>query len=252
MAASVARSTSSATRSASSWVSSWMPVTTAAYSSGVSSSARPSSSLLVRRLVSGVRNSWLASRTSCCCCATRRRECSHHGGELRPRLAISAGPSTGTSLARSWVSAMCSAAVQALDRLDDATGEQPAECHRGRHAVAPMTAGGGAASRARRRPRPGAAGELEAPPDGETVSTRYRWPLTWTVRICGPPPCRRRSRGRLGDPGERRSAFDASGDGAVGRDELCGRRWGRAPRRRASFGREKLPSGLMAAVVLGA
>ncbi len=76
-------------------------------------SARNSSSMLVRRLVSGVRSSWLASSTSS---RWRARDASSARSMLLRLLAsraISSLPVTGISADRSWVRATSSAAAAA-------------------------------------------------------------------------------------------------------------------------------------------
>ena len=107
-----ASSTSSETRSVSSCTSSWTPSTTSSYSPGPSSSARASSSALVRRLVSGVRSSWLASPTRRCCSRRDVASASTIVVKLRDRLPISARRRSGPDVVRSCVRAMSSAVTR--------------------------------------------------------------------------------------------------------------------------------------------
>ena len=106
---SVASSTSSATRSESSPTSSCRASTTSVRCASGSPFARPSSSMFVRRLVSGVRISWLASVMSRCCCDREVARASTIVVKLRARLATSPSPSVGIGVVRSCVLAICSA-----------------------------------------------------------------------------------------------------------------------------------------------
>ena len=65
--------------------------------------------MLVRRLVSGVRISWLASVMSRCCCAREVASASTIVVKLRARLPTSPSPSAGIGVVRSCVLAICSA-----------------------------------------------------------------------------------------------------------------------------------------------
>ena len=108
---SVASSTSSASIVASSLVSKRRSSSIAARSDAGSRpagccSARARSSTLVRRLVSGVRISWLASEMSCCCCALDRASESTIVDRLEPSTPISSVPVAGIVVERSPVSAM--------------------------------------------------------------------------------------------------------------------------------------------------
>ena len=68
-----------------------------------------STSMLVRRLVSGVRISWLASVMSLCCWARDVANASTMVVKLRARLPTSPSPSAGIGVVRSCVLAICSA-----------------------------------------------------------------------------------------------------------------------------------------------
>ena len=98
-----------------------------------SSGPAASSSTLVRRLVSGVRSSWLASVTRRCCCSRDVASASTIVVKLCGRGCRSRpGRPPGSASTRSCVAAMSLRRVpQPLDRPHDAPGQEPAEQHRG-------------------------------------------------------------------------------------------------------------------------
>ena len=125
---SVASSTSSATRSVSSPTSSCSASSTSARWAAGICRLRPSSSMLVRRLVSGVRSSWLASVTSRCCCGSRCRERVDHGGEA-PGQAADLAVAVGRDRRREVLRArdVLGRVAQLLDGSHDAPRQPPAE-----------------------------------------------------------------------------------------------------------------------------
>ena len=80
-------------------------------SSPAMSGVRWSTSRLVRRLVSGVRSSWLASMTSRCCWAFEIDSDDNISRKLDANRPTSSFPSTSMSGSSSLVSATCSAAA---------------------------------------------------------------------------------------------------------------------------------------------
>ena len=98
------------------------------------SGARWRCSTLVRKVVSGVRSSWLASATRRCCCSRDVASAATIVLRLWARLPTSPGPSVGNGVDRSSVAAMSSAASRSRR-----TGRtmRPARSHP--RAAAPIT-----------------------------------------------------------------------------------------------------------------
>ncbi|GAA3096020.1 hypothetical protein GCM10020254_46570 [Streptomyces goshikiensis] len=98
------------------------------------SSLRASSSMLVRREVSGVRSSCPASAISCACLSWEEASAAVIALKDRERRAISSSPSTGIRTVRSSVRAMCSTAS-----VSSSTGRSPVRATHRPAAPAPTT-----------------------------------------------------------------------------------------------------------------
>ena len=107
----VARPTSSPTMCESSVTSNSRSAMSSPRSSSPMSGARWRTSRLVRRLVSGVRSSWLASMTRRCCWAFDSDSDESISRKLDASRPTSSVPSTSMSESNSFVSATCSAAA---------------------------------------------------------------------------------------------------------------------------------------------
>ena len=197
---STARSTSSATKSVSSPSSASTSSSTAARSSDGSSSDRRSRSTLVRRLVSGVRSSWLASITRRRCWRRLVASAPSMVRKLPASLPTSPDPEPSTGWSMSPVSAMCSA-VSA--RFTIGRTARPARNHA--PAAAAATASDPNSKTCRRRSSTafstsssGRATCTKTPSAARTVMSRRLIPCALMVSITGP---RRRARSRRSKSG---------------------------------------------------
>ena len=214
----------------------------------------------MRRLVSGVRSSWLASLTSRCCSCRDVPSASTIVVNERPRLAISLGPPTGTATARSWVAAICSAVARSRStgRTVRRASSQPSSTAAPTPTDADAERASAAWSRARRRPRRGRArsgARSRRLRDGEHAVALARRSVRAQLRVA---VAARSAISRVGLVDRQRDAtLDADRGGAVGGDELRARppaasRPRGALRRPGEVGRRRRRSSGRAVRLLGA